>query len=162
MRSNPGMRPLSLGVGKLQELIPHRAPLLLVDGLDAFGDDPPAARAHKTIAPDEAVFAGHFPGHPIWPGAYTIEGLAQTCALVGALHQARVFQLHPAAVSSDREVMLVGVDVKLSGAVTAGDRVDYEVLRTHAMDGMHRFAVTASIAGRLVARGTLVLAEVAR
>ena len=76
---------LPLGPEVIEQLLPHRPPLLLLDAVTQFAADPPSLTATKHIAATEAVFAGHFPGRAIWPGAYTIEGLAQACALVGGL-----------------------------------------------------------------------------
>ena len=76
------LKPLTLGPQDVERLIPHRQPLLLVDGVEAIATEPPALKAFKHIAITEPVFAGHFPEEPLWPGAYCIEGLAQTCALL--------------------------------------------------------------------------------
>jgi 3-hydroxymyristoyl/3-hydroxydecanoyl-(acyl carrier protein) dehydratase len=39
------------------------------------------------ISGNEEVFAGHFPGFKLWPGAYTLEGLAQSCNLLAILEE---------------------------------------------------------------------------
>jgi 3-hydroxyacyl-[acyl-carrier-protein] dehydratase len=36
----------------------------------------------KDIKPDEPVFAGHYPGHPIMPGALICESIFQTGAIL--------------------------------------------------------------------------------
>src|SRR5438067_10787262 len=85
MIDSRAFKSLRLGPADVQRLIPHRPPLLLVDGTEAISSEPPALRAFKHIVADEPVFAGHFPTEPVWPGAYCIEGLAQSCALLGAI-----------------------------------------------------------------------------
>jgi 3-hydroxyacyl-[acyl-carrier-protein] dehydratase len=137
----------------VQRLLPHRAPFLLVDGVDALGADAPELRAHKDILATEPVFAGHFPHRPIWPGVYTIEGLAQACALLGALREAG-----GGAPKPPLGPLLVAVDVKLTLPVLAGQRLDYRVVWTHSLDALHRFSVEATVEGRSAARGTLLLA----
>lgn len=77
---------LRLGPDVVQRLIPHRRPLLMVDGVDAFRRAPaPTLWARRHISANEEVFAGHFPGFSIWPGIYTIEGLGQTSLVLSVL-----------------------------------------------------------------------------
>jgi 3-hydroxyacyl-[acyl-carrier-protein] dehydratase len=164
------LRPLRLGAEAVRRLLPHRPPLLLVDGVTAFSPEPPALRAMKHISGAEPVFAGHFPDHSIWPGAYTIEGLAQACALCGALHEVDVAALErspddatlaefpSSGARRGSASLLAAVNVKLTRPVLAGQRLDYWVVHTHAVDGLHRFEVEASVDSHTVASGTLTVA----
>lgn len=176
------LRPVRLGAEAVRWLLPHRPPLLLVDGVNALATEPPALRATKHISVSEPVFGGHFPDRWIWPGVYTIEGLAQSCALLGALLEAaraleaaqppldlgalvaldrwppggaEDAQRLPHVVRSASTAVLAAVDVKLSRPVFAGQRVDYLVVRTHAVGPIHRFDVEATVDGQVAARGTL-------
>jgi 3-hydroxyacyl-[acyl-carrier-protein] dehydratase len=147
-------RPLSLDAEAVRGLLPHRPPLLLVDGVEAISDQPPALRAFKLIAATEPVLAGHFPDQPLWPGVYSIEGLAQACGLLGAL---RAKEGEP-----KRGAVLAAADVKLTMPVQVGQRLDYLVVLTHTFEPVFRFDVEASVGGRTVAKGTLTLAVVPR
>jgi 3-hydroxyacyl-[acyl-carrier-protein] dehydratase len=87
---------LRFGVDVLHRLIPHRRPLLLVDGVEALRRGPrPTLWARRHVSANEPVFDGHFPGLHLWPGIYTIEGLGQSTLVLGVLlhlidrHEAR-------------------------------------------------------------------------
>jgi 3-hydroxyacyl-[acyl-carrier-protein] dehydratase len=153
--------PLHLDRDAVSALLPHRPPLLLVDEVIALGaGGHPALRARYRVCGDEPVLQGHIPGRPTWPGTYTIEGLAQSCALVGG-----VFVTQPNAW--DRSLSLPGagspllasVDVKLTRPVMPPAELLYEVVLTHVVDGIGRFDVEASVGGQSVARGTLLVAR---
>jgi 3-hydroxyacyl-[acyl-carrier-protein] dehydratase len=146
------LRPLALDSDAVRGMLPHRPPLLLVDGVDGISSEPPALRAHKVLTASEPVFAGHFPQRPIWPGIYTVEGLAQTCALLGALQAAERGE-----TSAPLNAALAAANVKFTAPVLPGERIDYLVMWTFRLDSMHRFDVEASVAGRIVAKGILTL-----
>ncbi len=142
------LTPMALDAEAVRNLIPHRPPLLLVDGVDGLCLDPPALRAHKILTPTEPVFAGHFPQRAVWPGIYTVEGLAQTCAVLGALQAKGAVPMTAA---------LAAANVKFTSPASPGDRLDYLVLWTFRLDALHRFDVEATVGGRPIAKGTLTL-----
>ena len=151
---SPGAQPLQLDAEAVERLLPHRPPFLFVDGVDALRVEPPSLWAHKHLSPSDPVFAGHFPGRPVWPGVYTLEGLAQTCALLAALRAPTRAESRTGLVQ-----VLAGVEVKLTAPVLPGQRLDYQVVWTHSVSPIERFSVQADVDGRVVARGTLMLAE---
>ena len=65
---------------QIQEIIPHRNTMLLIDEITALE---PGVRAsgRMHLTGDEVFFDGHFPGYPILPGVFTMEALAQTGAV---------------------------------------------------------------------------------
>ena len=62
---------------RIQELIPHRDPFLLVDRVTDLDPEEISIVAQKNITEDEPYLEGHFPGNPIMPGVLVIEALAQ-------------------------------------------------------------------------------------
>jgi len=68
---------VSLGRADLERLLPHRAPMLLVDHVDAVDLDRGAVRGSRRLHKDDFGFAGHFEDAPVYPGVLTIEALGQ-------------------------------------------------------------------------------------
>lgn len=60
--------------------IPHRPPFLFVDRIVELSTT--RIKTSKEIRPDEPVFAGHYPGQPIMPGALICESIFQTGAIL--------------------------------------------------------------------------------
>jgi 3-hydroxyacyl-[acyl-carrier-protein] dehydratase len=101
----------------IEELIPHRAPFLLVSEIV---DLVPAvsARGRWRLTGEEEFFAGHFPGNPVLPGVLMVESLAQLAAAV-VLADERY---------QDRLPLFGGIDrARFRRQVAPGDTLDLEV-----------------------------------
>lgn len=72
---NPNDQPLIDLVG-IQQILPHRAPFLLVDKIMEMDEN--IILGIKNVTFNEAHFAGHFPDKPVMPGVLQIEAMAQT------------------------------------------------------------------------------------
>ncbi len=76
-------RPESINV---QELLPHRFPMLLVDRVVELM---PMKSIHciKMVSGLDPYLQGHFPGLPIMPGVLSIEALAQAAGILARVSQ---------------------------------------------------------------------------
>lgn len=149
-----GLEPRVLDRAAVAALLPQGPPLLLVDRVLAVTapDSPrPAVLAALQITGDEAVLGGHFPQRPVWPGSYTLEGLAQACLLVGALRGGP-------PVPAGSWALVAAAKIKWTGLVRPPAQLDYFVEQTAVVGAVVRFAVQASVGGRDVATGTLDVA----
>jgi 3-hydroxymyristoyl/3-hydroxydecanoyl-(acyl carrier protein) dehydratase len=63
--------------GGVEHILPHRHPFLFVDAITAIDLDAQAIAGERTIAADDPVFVGHFPGDPIYPGVLQLETMGQ-------------------------------------------------------------------------------------
>lgn len=152
-----GFVPRALDRAAIERVLPQRPPLLLVDrvvGVRESGTPGLAARLDITGA--EPVFAGHFPGRPLWPGSYTIEGLAQTCALVGRFASGDPGAARAAEVA--QVAVVAAVKVKLTQPITPPATLEYVAELAADLDTLKRFTVEAWVGGHKVASGSIDVA----
>ena len=71
----------SLTQEEVLEILPHRPPMLLIDAASRLV---PGSEAVATfyIDPQRDIFRGHFPDHPVLPGVYALEAMAQCADLL--------------------------------------------------------------------------------
>ena len=67
---------LSLDVGDIKRLLPHREPFLFIDRLTDIRPNESAV-AWKAVALNEPFFKGHFPSYAVMPGVLIVEAMAQ-------------------------------------------------------------------------------------
>jgi 3-hydroxyacyl-[acyl-carrier-protein] dehydratase len=135
-----------LGRDEIEQIIPHRAPFLLVDEVMELV---PGERvvARKLVTDEDC--AGHFPGNPIMPGVKMVEALAQ-CGAVAVLSQPE---------NEGRLVLFAGIDdVRFKRIVKPGDMLEL-LCEVEAVRGpVGKGKVKATVDGELAVRGTLTFA----
>ena len=71
---------MELNSNQIQEIIPHRYPMLLVDKITDY-EAGSWAKGIKCVSANEQFFCGHFPERHVMPGVLIIEALAQVGAI---------------------------------------------------------------------------------
>lgn len=74
---------LPLGQADIEQYLPHRRPMLMLDRVVAFDGETIATEIDTY--PDAFYFDGHFPNNPIMPGVIIMECIGQSGALLAAL-----------------------------------------------------------------------------
>ncbi|MEW4354562.1 3-hydroxyacyl-ACP dehydratase FabZ [Streptococcus pneumoniae] len=136
-----------MDIREIQEALPHRYPMLLVDRVLEVTEDEIVALKNVTI--NEPFFNGHFPDYPVMPGVLIMEALAQTA---GALELSK-------PKNKGKLVFYAGMDkVKFKKQVVPGDQL---IMTARFVKRRGRIAVVeakAEVDGALAARGTLTFA----
>jgi UDP-3-O-[3-hydroxymyristoyl] N-acetylglucosamine deacetylase / 3-hydroxyacyl-[acyl-carrier-protein] dehydratase len=102
-----------LDIRRIQKILPHRYPMLLVDKIiEVEGDT--RIKGIKNVTFNEQFFQGHFPSTPIMPGVLIVEAMAQVSGLLFAQRLEHTGKL----------AMLLSMDnVKLRRPVVPGDQL---------------------------------------
>ncbi|GIW39585.1 MAG: 3-hydroxyacyl-[acyl-carrier-protein] dehydratase FabZ [Candidatus Binatia bacterium] len=138
----------------VQELLPHRYPMLLVDRVVDF-DDGARLVGLKNVTANEPYFAGHFPGEPVMPGVLLCEALAQASALL--------IYRSSRGPEKGRGLVLAALDgVRFRRPVFPGDRLLLEVRLRARRHGVWKTEGRAMVDGKVVAEALVTIVEVAR
>lgn len=124
---------------------------ILLDRITAL-EPPELARGVKCVSLSDDMFADHFPGHPVMPGAMILEALAQ---LGGVLLEATMrkrdrHDLHAILTMADR--------AKFRHLVQPGDKLELEARCERATEDGGQVQTYAKIDGKLVTEAHLSFA----
>jgi len=125
----------------IQEAIPHRYPFLLVDRVIEI-DGGKRVVGIKNVSMTDPNLQGHFPGNPIFPGVFIVEGLAQAAAILG-------YATKGAPLDS---CLLTGVkNAKFRKPVIPGDTLTHDVEILKSKGSFFWFKATGLVDGKIVA-----------
>ncbi len=135
-----------LDILRIQEMIPHRYPMLMIDRIVDVVPDV-GAIGIKNVTINEPFFQGHFPADPIMPGVLIIEAMAQTAAV-----------LVVTTLGAEREGSLVyfmSIEAaRFRKPVVPGDTLHIHVEKERQRGNVWKFSAKAKVDGVVVAEAT--------
>ena len=120
---------------RLQSLLPHRPPLLMLDRVRLIPAEKRAIGL-KNVTINEPHFQGHFPGNPVLPGVLILEAMVQTGG--AAIRQFLDIQ-------NDVAFLRTLDNIKFRKPVLPGDRLITDVTLERFRKGLVKFHATATV-----------------
>jgi 3-hydroxyacyl-[acyl-carrier-protein] dehydratase len=132
----------------IEAIIPHRDPFLLVDRILEI-DAGKSAVGELDVRDDAFWVPGHFPQYAVMPGVLIVEALAQ----VGAVALLSMPEF------AGKLAFFAGIDgIRFKRQVRPGDTLRLEVTLDAMRRGIGKGQVSATVDGKIAARGELMFA----
>lgn len=133
----------ALDITRVMQLLPHRYPMLMIDGLRDIVPGM-SATGVKNVTMNEPFFQGHFPSRPVMPGVLIVEAMAQTS---GAL-----IMYSAGDVADSKLVYFMTIDkCRFRKPVSPGDTLLLHVSLIHKRGPVSKFHGEAKVNGQLMA-----------
>ena len=143
---------VEITIEEIQELLPHRYPMLLVDRVTeiVLGD---SISAYKNITTNEPFFMGHFPGKQVMPGVLIVEAMAQASGILG-------FKTMDKKPEDGSIYYFVGADnLRFKRPAVPGDKLILNSKVVTNKKGIWKFDCNAMVESELVAKATILCAD---
>ena len=143
---------VEINIEEIQELLPHRYPMLLVDRVTeiVLGD---SISAYKNISTNEPFFMGHFPGKQVMPGVLIVEAMAQASGILG-------FKTMDKKPEDGSIYYFVGADnLRFKRPAVPGDKLILNSKVITNKKGIWKFDCNAMVESELVAKATILCAD---
>ena len=135
-----------MDIQRIQEILPHRYPFLLVDRIDEM--EPERIVGTKNVTINEPFFIGHFPNFPVMPGVLIVEAMAQV---------AGVLVLSQMEDRASKVVLLAAVEeAKFRKPVRPGDQLRIEMKVVKRKATIAKMSGTATVDGSVVSEATML------
>ncbi|OPY56448.1 MAG: 3-hydroxyacyl-(acyl-carrier-protein) dehydratase FabZ [Pelotomaculum sp. PtaU1.Bin035] len=135
-----------LDINRIQELLPHRYPFLLVDRIVSL-EEGRYVVGIKNVSANESFFQGHFPDYPVMPGVLVVEAMAQ----VGAVAVSKMPQF------AGNITFLAGIDkARFRRQVVPGDQLRIEVKVLKLRGSLGKCYATACVGEEIAAEAELM------
>ena len=140
----------ALDIRQIMNILPHRYPLIMLDRVLHFEGDM-KAMACKNVTINEPYFQGHFPGHPVMPGIFQVEAMAQLASIL----------LLRNAENSGKLGYFMSMDkVKFRKPVVPGDMLMVSVELTKYKGRIGKASGQCLVNGEVVSEGELMFAVI--
>ncbi len=138
-------REAALDIRRIQRILPHRYPMLMVDRvLEIQGDH--RATGIKNVTFNDIFFQGHYPGTPIMPGVLIVEAMAQLGGLL----------LSQKLEHTGKLAVLLSMDkVKMRQPVIPGDQLLLEAVAVRVKSRTGHVRCKAFVGDKLAAEADI-------
>jgi 3-hydroxyacyl-[acyl-carrier-protein] dehydratase len=134
-----------MDIRKIQECLPHRFPMLLVDRIEEL-EKGKRVRGYKNVTYNEEFFQGHYPNMPIMPGVLILESMAQVSAMIMLSEEAY----------EGYTPLIVGLDkVKFRRPVVPGDKLETEAELQWFRSQVGSIKATARVDGEIACQAEI-------
>jgi 3-hydroxyacyl-[acyl-carrier-protein] dehydratase len=137
-----------LNVEEIKSLIPQRFPFLMLDRIIEIKEGD-YIKARKNVSIGEECFNGHFPGNPVFPGAFIAEAMAQAACV---LLKKSILDLTATAF------YVTAVKIRFSRVVVPGDQLQITVKAVKMTRAGGIFETEASVDNTVVSKGEMTFA----
>ncbi len=135
-----------LNIVEIQDILPHRYPLLLVDRILEIEET--RIVGLKNVTATEPHFQGHFPDFPVMPGVLIVECMAQT---------AGVLVLSQIPDRKNKVVLLTTIEgAKFRKPVIPGDQLRVEMTVISRRSNVAKMRGEARVNNEIVAECTVM------
>jgi 3-hydroxyacyl-[acyl-carrier-protein] dehydratase len=139
-----------LDADQIEQIIPHRYPMLLVDRMLEI-EEGQRGVGIKNVTANEWFFEGHFPGNKVMPGVLIVEAMAQVAAVT----------LLKGSDSAGKTPMFAGIeDMRFRKPVVPGDQLRMEFTLEKLRGPVGKGHVKATVDGKVAAEGNIMFALV--
>jgi 3-hydroxyacyl-[acyl-carrier-protein] dehydratase len=139
--------PVVIGPAALERLLPQRAPMLLLDAIEAVDLRSRSVRGRRHLAATDCAFAGHFPEEPVYPFPFVIEAIGQLAFTMLQFTNAR----HTAAPADETPPRVRAVHIHCATGIESFVPGDTMMLHAQVVDSH----TTMLVAGQAWRNGTL-------
>jgi 3-hydroxyacyl-[acyl-carrier-protein] dehydratase len=140
-----------MDISRIQELLPHRYPFLLIDRVTEY-EEKDYLIGLKNVSVNEPQFTGHFPQMAIFPGVLILEAMAQATGLLA-------FQSFGAPAENELYYFASIDKAKFRKPVVPGDQLIIKVNFIKERRGIALFDGVAEVDGEVVCSAELKCAR---
>ncbi|HOK46203.1 MAG TPA: 3-hydroxyacyl-ACP dehydratase FabZ [Bryobacteraceae bacterium] len=129
----------------IQQILPHRYPMLMVDSIVEL--EPDRIVGIKNVTINEPFFVGHFPEFPVMPGVLIVEAMAQVAGVL----------VLKSLETRQKVVFLASIEqAKFRRPVVPGDQLRIEMKVSKRKSFVAKMHGTATVDGVVVAEAEVM------